>query len=116
MLSSYTGGKLLQSELKRSFLRINKLKLTPKRLKGHEGLVDSVRMKTDLVVSSGADRQIRLWSTWSGECCRVIKIQFGVQVLVEGCFPMVHISGNRMVSVTAYVLDLHNSQSDYPIH
>ena len=72
--------------------------MTPKRLTGHEGLVDSVRIKTDLVVSSGVDRQIRLWSTWSGECCRVIKVQFGGQF--EVCFPMGDISGNRLVAVS----------------
>ena len=90
--------------------------MTPKQLTGHEGLVDSVRIKTDLVVSSGADRQIRLWSTWSGECCRVIKVQFGGQF--EGCFPMVDISGHRLVAVSfdvAYILDLQGRKADYPI-
>ena len=46
----------------------------------------------------------------------VIKVQFGGQV--EGCFPMVDISGHRLVAVsfdTAYVLDLQDSRSDEPI-
>ena len=92
------------------------MELTPKQLTGHEGLVDSVRIKKDLVVSSGADRQIRLWSTWSGECFRVIKVQFGGQF--EGCFPMVDISGHRLVAVSfdvAYILDLQGRKADYPI-
>ena len=70
------------------------------------------------MVSSGADGQIRLWSTWSGECCRIIKVQFGGQEPVEGCFHMVVISGTRLAAVnfaTAYVLDLQDRQEEHPV-
>ena len=98
--------------------RVKKLEMNPKRLEGHHGLVDRVRIKADLVVSSGADRQVRMWSAWSGTCCRVLNIQLVVKELTEGCFPLVDISGNRLVAVnfdTVYVWDLQESQTDEPI-
>ena len=91
---------------------MNKLVMSPKRLKGHTGLVDSVKIQQDMVISSGADKQICLWTIWSGECCRVIQMQGHA-----GCFPMAHISGSRLVAAnfdTAYVWDLQ-AKSDEPI-
>ena len=86
------------------------LKMYPNRLKGHTGLVDSVKIQKDLVVSSGADRQICLWSILSGKCCRVIQMQGHA-----GCFPMAHISGSRLVAAnfdTAYAWDLQDKSNE----
>ena len=97
------------------FCRMNPLG-PGKQLTGHTGLVDRVRIKDDLVISSGSDRQVRLWCPWSSACIRILHIPRGLGDS-EGCFPMTDIFGCRIVAVDfdqVYVWELSDEQRKNP--